>query len=54
MKEKIYQPYKIKLPLFDSQVWIQHVEILGNETSEFRHYHNSFEVYFPLDGNLTT
>lgn len=52
MKEKIYQPYKIKLPLFDSQVWIQHVEILGNETSEFRHYHNSFEVYFPLDGNL--
>lgn len=52
MKEKIYQPYKIKLPLFDSHVWIQHVECLDSATSEFRHFHNSFEIYYPLDGNL--
>lgn len=52
MKEKIYQPYKIKLPLFDSQVWIHDVELLDSETSEFRHIHNSFEIYYPLEGNL--
>lgn len=52
MSEKIYQPYKIKLPLFDSQVWIHDVELLDSATSEFRHFHDSFEIYYPLEGTL--
>jgi AraC-like DNA-binding protein len=28
------------------------VELLGSETSEFHHFHHSFELYYPLEGEL--
>lgn len=48
----IYQPYILKIPMLNSEVLIRHVELLSNETSEFPHVHNSYEIYYALEGNL--
>ncbi|MPW24536.1 helix-turn-helix domain-containing protein [Alkalibaculum sp. M08DMB] len=48
----IYQPYILKIPMLNTEVLIRHVEILDNKTPEFKHVHNSLEIYYPIEGNL--
>lgn len=55
MEEKetfIYQPYILKIPMLDTEVLIRNVELLSSETSEFKHVHNSFEIYYAIEGDL--
>lgn len=48
----IYQPYIVRIPMLNSDILIRHVELLDNKTSEFHHLHNSYEIYYSIEGNL--
>ncbi|NTW70946.1 MAG: AraC family transcriptional regulator [Eubacteriaceae bacterium] len=48
----IYQPYIVRIPLWDSEILVRHVELLDQEATEFPHVHNSFEIYYSLKGVL--
>lgn len=48
----IYQPYIIKIPMLNSDILVRNVELLDNRTSEFPHTHNSYEIYYAVEGDL--
>ncbi|WPC43272.1 AraC family transcriptional regulator [Clostridium sp. JS66] len=52
MINNIYQPYITRIPMLTSEILIRHVELLDNRTSEFQHSHNSYEIYYSIEGNL--
>ncbi|HCX64406.1 MAG TPA: hypothetical protein DHN33_04255 [Eubacteriaceae bacterium] len=52
-KKDIYQPYLLKISILNNDVLIKHVELLDHEVSEFKHVHDSIEIYYALEGNLT-
>lgn len=52
MINNIYQPYITKIPILTSELLIRDVELLDNRTSEFYHSHNSYEIYYAIEGNL--
>jgi len=52
MISNIYQPYITRIPMLNSEILIRDVELLDNKTSEFHHSHNSFEIYYAIEGNL--
>jgi AraC-like DNA-binding protein len=48
----IYQPYITRIPMLTSEILVRDVELLDNKTSEFQHLHNSYEIYYAIEGNL--